>query len=100
MRHELANQRHQLQELRTGQTAPGLDLTLYGSLHRLWTLELDREIHDAPVRLVYLLLSPGGDPEGHLATLAEIAALVANDESRGRLFSAATPEELLTRLRE
>ena len=53
-----------------------------------------------PVRLVFLLLSPVGDPEGHLATLAEIARLVSNDAVRARLLSAATPQELLTRILE
>jgi NhaP-type Na+/H+ or K+/H+ antiporter/mannitol/fructose-specific phosphotransferase system IIA component (Ntr-type) len=53
-----------------------------------------------PIRLVFLLVSPEEDPEGHLATLAEIARVVATEESRERLTSAATPEELVTRLRE
>jgi NhaP-type Na+/H+ or K+/H+ antiporter/mannitol/fructose-specific phosphotransferase system IIA component (Ntr-type) len=41
-----------------------------------------------PVRLVFLLLSPHGDPEGHLATMAEIARLVMDESNRQRLFNA------------
>lgn len=53
-----------------------------------------------PVRLVFLLISPPGDPEGHLATLSEIARLVADDAVREHLLESATPQELLTRLLE
>ena len=53
-----------------------------------------------PIRLVFLLLSPTGDPEGHLATLAEIAHVVANPRSRAWLLECTTPSELLTRLIE
>ncbi|MCA9297402.1 MAG: PTS sugar transporter subunit IIA, partial [Phycisphaerales bacterium] len=41
-----------------------------------------------PVRFVFLLLSPEGDPEGHLATLAEIARLVVVESVREELISA------------
>ncbi len=51
------------------------------------------------VRLVFLLLSPQGDPEGHLATMAEIARMVADPEVRDSLLSARSPEELMARLR-
>jgi PTS system nitrogen regulatory IIA component len=51
------------------------------------------------VRLVFLLLSPQGDPEGHLATMAEIARLVGDPEVRDSLLSASSPEDLLARLR-
>jgi len=51
------------------------------------------------VRLVFLLLSPQGDPEGHLATMAEIARMVADPEVRNSLLSASSPEDLLARLR-
>jgi NhaP-type Na+/H+ or K+/H+ antiporter/mannitol/fructose-specific phosphotransferase system IIA component (Ntr-type) len=47
------------------------------------------------VRLVFLLLSPPGDPEGHLATLAEIARLVHDREMRDRLIAAQTPKQLI-----
>lgn len=48
-----------------------------------------------PVRLVFLVLSPAGDPAGHLATLAEIARIVSHDEARGRLLDAVAPEDFL-----
>jgi NhaP-type Na+/H+ or K+/H+ antiporter/mannitol/fructose-specific phosphotransferase system IIA component (Ntr-type) len=53
-----------------------------------------------PVRLIFMLLSPHGDPEGHLATLSEIAHLVADPAVREHLLDSATPRELLTRLLE
>jgi mannitol/fructose-specific phosphotransferase system IIA component (Ntr-type) len=43
------------------------------------------------VQLIFLLLSPKGDPEGHLATLAEIARLVVDPEVRHRLIDAPSP---------
>ncbi len=52
--------------------------------------------HDGePVRLVFLLLSPHGDPEGHLATLAEISRLVIDPDTRRRLIDAPTPLALI-----
>lgn len=48
-----------------------------------------------PVRLVFLVLSPAGDPEGHLATLAEIARLVLAPEVRERLLEAGSPMEVV-----
>ncbi len=51
-----------------------------------------------PVRLAFMIISPKGDPEGHLATMAEIARLVADVEVRERLISAPGPEEVLTLL--
>lgn len=48
-----------------------------------------------PVRLVFMVLSPAGDPEGHLATLAEIARLVADEGTRMKLLNALDPPELL-----
>lgn len=47
-----------------------------------------------PVRLAFLLLSPHGDPEGHLAALAEIARLVSREDMRLRLLAAADPWEV------
>ena len=47
------------------------------------------------VRLVFLLLSPPGDPERHLATLAEVARLAGDREMRARLMAASHPSELL-----
>jgi NhaP-type Na+/H+ or K+/H+ antiporter/mannitol/fructose-specific phosphotransferase system IIA component (Ntr-type) len=48
-----------------------------------------------PVRLVFLLISPAGDPEGHLATLAEIARLVFDEHVRTRLIEAPSPTEVV-----
>ena len=41
-----------------------------------------------PVRLVFLIISPIDDPDGHLATLAEVARLVANPAVRNALIDA------------
>lgn len=54
---------------------------------------------DEPLRLVFFVLSPAGDPEGHLAALAEIARFCADAENRKRLFAMPTPEEALALLR-
>ena len=54
---------------------------------------------DEPVRLVFLLLSPSGDPEGHLATLADIARLVNDDETRERLMTAESPLDVIRTVR-
>ncbi len=57
---------------------------------------LDLGAHDdEPVRLVFLLLSPSGDPEGHLATLADIARLVSDPENRRRLLEEEDPDAVL-----
>ena len=54
---------------------------------------------EEPVRLVFLLLSPPGDPKGHLVTLAEIARLAWDPETRARLMAAAGPSDLFTIVR-
>jgi mannitol/fructose-specific phosphotransferase system IIA component (Ntr-type) len=46
-----------------------------------------------PVHLVFLLLSPSGDPGSHLSAMAEIARLADNANARFRL-RAAPPEKL------
>jgi NhaP-type Na+/H+ or K+/H+ antiporter/mannitol/fructose-specific phosphotransferase system IIA component (Ntr-type) len=51
------------------------------------------------VRLVFMLLSPTGDPEGHLATLAEIARLLLDDTVRGALMDAKSPLRMLEIIR-
>jgi len=48
-----------------------------------------------PVRVVLMLLSPQGDPEGHLATLAEIARILGNAETRTALAEAPSPEVIM-----
>jgi mannitol/fructose-specific phosphotransferase system IIA component (Ntr-type) len=47
------------------------------------------------VKLVFLVLSPSGDPEGHLAIMAQIAHLISNTEMRGRLLEAESAAEIL-----
>jgi len=53
-----------------------------------------------PVRVVFLLLSPWGDPEGHLATLAEVARLAASRHPRERLLAATGPEDVLAAIHD
>ena len=52
-----------------------------------------------PIRLVFLLVSPEGDAEGHLATLGEIARLVTPHELRQRLLHARTATDVLELVR-
>ncbi len=51
------------------------------------------------VHLAFLLLSPKGDPEGHLATVAEIARLVSDEEIRKKILAIDDPEQLFLLLR-
>jgi NhaP-type Na+/H+ or K+/H+ antiporter/mannitol/fructose-specific phosphotransferase system IIA component (Ntr-type) len=53
-----------------------------------------------PVRLVFFLVSPAGDPEGHLATLAEIARFCDDATHRERLLWVEDPELARRILRE
>lgn len=50
----------------------------------------------APVQLIFLLLSPMGDPEGHLATMGEIARLVSDVTIREQLIQEADPDKILS----
>ncbi|MGF1572039.1 MAG: PTS sugar transporter subunit IIA [Sumerlaeia bacterium] len=52
-----------------------------------------------PVQLVFLLLSPLGDPEGHLATMGEIARLVSNITILEQLIKGSDPDTLLSILK-
>ncbi len=52
-----------------------------------------------PVRLVFLLVGPPGDPQGHLALIAEIARVVSHDRTRARLMEAASFEAVLGAIR-
>jgi NhaP-type Na+/H+ or K+/H+ antiporter/mannitol/fructose-specific phosphotransferase system IIA component (Ntr-type) len=47
-----------------------------------------------PVTLVFLVLSPPGNPESHLATLAEIARLAKDATARRRLLDAQSPADV------
>lgn len=55
---------------------------------------------DRPVRLILLLLNPSGDPEGHLAALADIARLVSDEERAAALVEAEGPEAVVKIIRE
>ncbi len=55
---------------------------------------------DTPVRLVFLLVGPPGDPEGHLAMIAEIARMVAEENVRERLMNAPGFADLLVVIRQ
>jgi len=48
---------------------------------------------DEPLRLIFFLISPAGDPEGHLATLGEIARFCADPAHRKALLDFSSPEE-------
>lgn len=54
---------------------------------------------EQPVTLVFLLLGPVGDPDGHLATLAEIARLMSDETIRERIASAPSAEQVLRLVR-
>jgi len=47
---------------------------------------------EEPLRLVFFVVSPAGDPEGHLATLAEVARFCGDPANRDRLIRAANPD--------
>ncbi len=49
---------------------------------------------EEPVYLMFLVISPSGDPEGHLAIMAEIAHLISDAEMRGRLLEAENAAEI------
>lgn len=53
-----------------------------------------------PVRMVFLLISPLGDAEGHLETMAEIARLASNEQNRERLLTTDVPDGVLRLVRE
>jgi NhaP-type Na+/H+ or K+/H+ antiporter/mannitol/fructose-specific phosphotransferase system IIA component (Ntr-type) len=62
---------------------------------------VDWMAHDGdPVRLVFLLISPSGNAEGHLETLAEIARLASNGKNRDDLLSADVPDGVLRMVRK
>lgn len=54
---------------------------------------------DEPVRLVFVLLSPPGDPEGHLATIAEIARLMVDPQKRAEFIAADSASEVFAIIR-
>jgi Kef-type K+ transport system membrane component KefB/mannitol/fructose-specific phosphotransferase system IIA component (Ntr-type) len=48
-----------------------------------------------PARLIFILLSPPGEPERHLQDLAEVVRLVGNHARVQALLAAQTPEDLI-----
>lgn len=55
---------------------------------------------EEPVRLAFLLLSPIGEAERHLAILGEIARMVAQPDARERLYRTDSPEDVERVIRE
>jgi len=53
---------------------------------------------DEAVTFVFFLVSPSGDSEGHLATLAEIARICRSDNAREAITAADTVDEALAAL--
>jgi mannitol/fructose-specific phosphotransferase system IIA component (Ntr-type) len=51
-----------------------------------------------PVRLVFFVISPAGDPEDHLATLAEIARTCADKQTRERLLGSPSLADAVAKL--
>lgn len=51
-----------------------------------------------PVHLVFLLLSPQGDPEGHLATMGEIARLISDADARQRMIDAPDTANIIAEI--
>lgn len=49
---------------------------------------------DRPIELIFLLLSPTGDPEAHLEHLSYIARLIGSESRRDRMLSAEDVSEL------
>lgn len=53
-----------------------------------------------PLTLFFLIISPTGDPEGHLATLADVARVCSDASNRDRLRSAGSLSDVLMVLRQ
>ena len=58
------------------------------------------ESESDPIRLIFMLVSPEGEPEMHLAVLGEIARLCADEEVREMLFSCENPGDFLPIVRQ
>lgn len=72
-----------------------------GPLCAIARLTQPLQIHapdDIPVRLVIFLVSPVGDSQGHLATLAEAARLVSSREAR-EVLATGEPERVVEYVR-
>lgn len=51
-----------------------------------------------PVKLIFLIISPTQDVQGHIACLSTISHAVSDEETRIRLLNSGTPEELYENL--
>ncbi len=51
-----------------------------------------------PVHLIFLIVSPIHDVQGHIAYLSAISHAVSDDETRMRLLGSQTPDELYENL--
>ena len=47
-----------------------------------------------PVKLIFLVVSPAADVQGHIACLSSIAQAVSDEEIRRKIIRAASPDEL------
>ncbi|HEX9785361.1 MAG TPA: cation:proton antiporter [Opitutaceae bacterium] len=54
---------------------------------------------EEPVTLLFMIASPPGDPEGHLATLADVARVSSSKETRSQLSTALNGEDVLAVVR-
>ncbi len=52
-----------------------------------------------PVRLIFLIISPVHDVQGHIACLSTISHAVSDEETRKRLMDSRSDEELFDNLR-
>ncbi|MEX0770393.1 MAG: PTS sugar transporter subunit IIA [Balneolaceae bacterium] len=57
-------------------------------------------IDDEPVRLVFLLVGPESENSTHIKLLSRISRLMNNVDFRKKLYSCASPEEILNTFRE
>ena len=57
-------------------------------------------LDDTPTRLVFLVIGPPGDPQRHLAIMADIARVVASEEARNRLLAASSFDDILATIRK
>lgn len=62
-------------------------------------LTVDGQSDRDPLRLVFFLISPSDDPEGHLDTLADIARICSEEDHRATLLEAPDADNAIRTLR-
>lgn len=77
--------------------APGMPRTLVGAAR--FSTPLPYQPDRPPIRLCFVLFGDSGTPWVHVRTLARLARLVHDPQSRARLEAASSDEELLSLLR-